>query len=135
MPLTINSENLFAPSHFGLLGISFDNGNFSVIESNNKSFRVQKADLSKDLQELSSDQLQKLLTVGTLFVSKAGEDYKLRFHNKALGGGPLLALTVGLTMKGIGTAMLFVPGGQAAGAAVIIAAPAAAAACAFTPTP
>lgn len=133
--ITVPKSNLFVPHELGKLNVMYNGHEFAVIDEQKSRFPIQTGDLSKDLQGISSEHLQKAFRIGFLTVRKIGEDYAIRFNGRIAGGGPILA---GLTLISIhvtGVALCLTGVGVVAGAALIAAAPVVAGAAVFTPTP
>ncbi len=128
----------------GQISLEHNGRDFFVVDSNHLKSSVSRFNLSKELRGISSDELQKALSVGYLAVSKAGEEYVVRFNARMAGGGPFLAAIAyvgstvaggALVVVGMATAPIGVGGPlMAAGATLIGAAPVIAAIAAASPT-
>lgn len=133
--MQIPDSNLFASSSLGKLSIIHDCREFSVIDSKGLKTHIQRADLNKELQGISSETLEKMLDIGYLHLNKRGSDYTLAYKGRVLGGGLFSAITIYVGTNVVGGAMilvggLLVPVGglgvglMAAGTVVVTAAPA-----------
>jgi len=134
-------NNLFAPSAFGKVDVSYDGKDFYVLDAEGPK-KVQRAFLSTDLRGIPSDKLYEFLNQnGYLSVGKAGNDYTIQAKGRLPGGGLALALIAyvgtniaggAITLAGVATAN---PALVAAGVATVTAAPYVLAATLPAPTP
>ena len=84
--IIIPDESLFVPSRLGKLIITHDDQKFSVIDSKGLKSDIQRADLDKDLRDVSSETLKKMTDVGYLSINERGTDYALKYNVRGLGG-------------------------------------------------
>jgi hypothetical protein len=89
--IIIPDESLFVPSRLGKLIITHDDQKFSVIDSKGLKSDIQRADLDKDLRDVSSETLKKMTDVGYLSINERGTDYALKYNVRGLGGGFITA--------------------------------------------
>ncbi len=99
----VPKRNFITSDAMGKIYIEHNGKDFIVIDANKLKSTVLKINLSKELRGISTEGLQKALSVGYLAISKVGDDYAVRFNARIAGGGFILA--------GLASAVGYIGGG------------------------
>ncbi len=86
----ISAKDVFIPNELGNLSVVFNGREFSIIDERNESCAVERFNLSKELRDITNDQLQRCLGAAYLTLNKFGDEYSLKLNGRLPGGGPLL---------------------------------------------
>lgn len=93
-------EQCYIPERLGRCALAHNGDDFQVL-TDTEIRNVHRYDIPEPLRDMSQERIFEFLQKGYLRVSKAGDDYRLSYHPRLRGGGPVLAAIVYGTTKAV----------------------------------